>query len=124
MRGRNADHYATEDNDGILDTMMVYFDESEDFLEFEALVGLLPGCFDEGVDEERVLGDALRDEEDALGDALLLAQRIHGALADEGRQLAVLLHHLLVHGHRLLVPAAKIAVQRPIHHHLTKKKMN
>ena len=92
-------------------------DEAEDFLEFEALFGLFPGCFDERVDEERILGDALRHEENALGDALLLAQRIHGALAHESRQLPVLLRHLLVHGHRLLVAAAEITVQRPVSKH-------
>ncbi len=93
--------------------MATDLDEGEDLLEFETLVGLVARRLDERVDEQRVLGDALRDEEDALGDALLLAQRVHGALAHEGGQLAVLLHHLLVHRHRLLVATAKLAVQAP-----------
>ena len=105
-----------------LNGWMGYLDETEDFLEFEALIRLFPGRLDEGIDEERVLGDALRHKQDALGDALLLAQRIHGALPDECGQLAVLLHHLLVHGHRFLVPTAKVTVQRPAPHQTQQQK--
>lgn len=95
-----------------MDFFPANLDEAEDLLEFETLFRLLPGRLDERIDEERILGDALRDKENALWDALLLAQRIQRALAGESGKFAILLDHLLVHGHRLLVAAAKFAVQR------------
>ncbi len=58
----------------------------------------LTGRFDERIDEEWALGGALRHKDDALWDVFLFAQRIHGALAGEGRQLVVLFDHLFVHG--------------------------
>lgn len=91
---------------------VAYLDEAEDLLELEALFGRLPRRLDERVDEQRVLGDPLRHKEDALGDALLLAERIHGAAAGKGGKLAVFLHHLLVEGDGLLVPGAELAVER------------
>ena len=87
-------------------------DEAEDLLQLEALVRLLPGRLDERIDEERVLGDALRHKEDALWDAFLFAERIHSALAGEGGELAVFFDHLFIHGHGLLMAATKFAVQR------------
>ena len=91
----------------------LYLNESEDLLQFQTLFRLFSGRLDERIDEQRIFGDALSDEQNAFGDSFLLAQRVHRALADEGREFAVLFDQLLVHGHGFLVAAAKFAVQPP-----------
>lgn len=87
-------------------------DETEDLLEFEALVRLFPGRLDERIDEERVLCDALCDKEDAFWNSLLFAQRIHGTLSGKSGKFSVFFDHLLVHRDGLLMSATEFTVER------------
>ena len=79
-------------------------------LELGLLGGEVLGRLDERLDEQRVLGDPRRNEEDALGHALLLQQRVVGALTDELLEAAVALRDVLEEVHRLGVLAAECAV--------------
>lgn len=68
------------------------------------------GRLDERLDEQRILRDSGCDEEDALGNAFLLQQRVVGTLSDKMLESPIGLEQFLVHGHGLAVLAAKGAV--------------
>ena len=85
-------------------------DESVGVPELLLLLGQVPGRLDERLDEQGVLGDPGGHEEDALGDALLLEQRVEGGGADELLEAAVALHDVLVERDGLVVLGAERAV--------------
>ena len=83
-----------------------YPDEHGRILELLLLLRSVPRRLDESVDQKWILGESRRDEENALGDPLLLQQRVIGTRAHKMREATVALHEVLVQRQRFIVLAA------------------